>query len=140
MLTFICISEYANASSSHLFSHDLLTDGDNLLTYDANTGLDWLDLSQTQGQSYNSILGGYGDFVTTHGFTVASEQNIIDLFHGVGLINEWSYIPEYVPGAMALGENLSFTTNYFNGISTIFQGHGMYSHNVPTSSGPAVAS
>jgi len=49
----------ANAYAS-LVSQDLTVPGDGHLTYDSNTGLLWLDLTETVGQSYNDVMSGYG--------------------------------------------------------------------------------
>ncbi len=42
---------WANANAG-LISIDWKTAGDNLITYDTNTGLNWLDLTETVGDTY----------------------------------------------------------------------------------------
>lgn len=53
-------------------------------TYDPNTGLQWLDLNQTAGQSYDSILNGWNGFTTTAQFRFATRSEIIQLFANAG--------------------------------------------------------
>jgi hypothetical protein len=49
-------------------------------TYDPNTGLEWLDLSLTAGQSYSSVLNGWNGYTSTGGFRFATRDEIIQLF------------------------------------------------------------
>jgi hypothetical protein len=53
-------------------------------TYDPNTGLEWLDLSQTAGQSYASVLNGWNGYTTTMGFQFATRSEVIQLFEDAG--------------------------------------------------------
>ena len=39
-------------------------------TLDTDTGLEWLDVTLTQGESYNSIVGGFGGYAAL-GYTHA---------------------------------------------------------------------
>ena len=71
----------ANAT---LISKDFASSGDGLLTFDSDTGLEWLDLSETLDQSYNDIIGGYGGFTTTHSFRYASNAEVLDLIDNAG--------------------------------------------------------
>lgn len=54
------------------------------LTYDPNTGLEWLDLSLTAGQSYNSVLNGWNGYTTTQGFRFATRNEVLQLFTDAG--------------------------------------------------------
>ena len=53
-------------------------------TYDANTGLEWLDLSLTAGKSYHEVLTGSGGFTTEQGYRFASGEEIATLFLHAG--------------------------------------------------------
>ncbi|MGV3533454.1 MAG: Ig-like domain-containing protein [Chthoniobacteraceae bacterium] len=53
-------------------------------TYDPNTRLEWLDLRFTQGQSYESIRGGWGDFTTAEGYRFATAREVEQLFRNAG--------------------------------------------------------
>ena len=52
---------------------------DELLVLDTVTNLEWLSPLATAGLSYNSVAGGTGGFVTTHGFSIAASQTVRDL-------------------------------------------------------------
>lgn len=63
-----------------LIQQDLVPgSGDQLLTYDTDTNLQWLNLTATAGRSYNEVMGGFGRFTTTHGFQYADGAQISDL-------------------------------------------------------------
>lgn len=53
-------------------------------TFDPNTGLQWLDLNQTVGQSYDSILNGWNGFTTTGQFRFATRNEVVQLFTHAG--------------------------------------------------------
>jgi|TARA_B110000211_G_C14080547_1_gene554266 hypothetical protein len=73
-------------SYSALISVDLDSAGDELLTYDTRTDLEWLDLSLTGRNSVNNMLNGVNgrDFFS-EGFTLATYDQIIDIFTSVGI-------------------------------------------------------
>ncbi|MDB6131818.1 MAG: hypothetical protein JWM59_61 [Verrucomicrobiales bacterium] len=56
-------------------------------TFDPNTGLIWLDLSFTQGQSYNAILNGAGNFTTSLSYRFATAAEVKQLFLNAGAIS-----------------------------------------------------
>lgn len=53
-------------------------------TYDPNTGLEWLDLNLTAGQSYNTVLNGWNGYTTTMGYRFATRDEVIQLFDDAG--------------------------------------------------------
>lgn len=53
-------------------------------TYDPNTGLEWLDLGLTAGQSYQSIQNGWNGYATSEGFRFATRNEILQLFMHAG--------------------------------------------------------
>jgi hypothetical protein len=53
-------------------------------TYDPNTGLEWLDLWLTAGQSYQSIQNGWNGYTTSEGFRLATRDEILQLFTHAG--------------------------------------------------------
>jgi hypothetical protein len=57
-LTFVSFS--ASAALVDLINIDLKIAGDELITRDSNSGLDWLDLTETNGLSQNYILTQMG--------------------------------------------------------------------------------
>ena len=76
----LALSAEAPAS---LVEIDLAAPGDGLLTRDLETGLDWLDLSQTRGVSVEAILSGEGGWLSL-GFEIANSAQVCDFFgrHG----------------------------------------------------------
>jgi hypothetical protein len=52
--------------------------------YDPNSGLEWLDLNLTAGQSYDSVLNGWNGYTTTMGFQFATRDQVIQLFGDAG--------------------------------------------------------
>ena len=55
-----------------------------MTTIDTDTGLEWLDLTETLGQSYNSVAAGFGGFTTTDGFRYATQFEVSTLFTNAG--------------------------------------------------------
>ena len=64
-------------------AHAMLIDGGNTTT-DTATGLEWLDLTLTQGQSHNSIFGsGFGGYVAS-GYHLATTTELCTLLSALG--------------------------------------------------------
>lgn len=69
-----------------LIQQDLIPgSGDQLLTLDTDTNLQWLNLTTTAGRSYNEVMGGFGGFTTTHGFQYADGAQISALCGHAGM-------------------------------------------------------
>ena len=69
-----------------LIQQDLVPgSGDQLLTLDTDTNLQWLNLTATAGRSYNEVMGGFGGFTTTHGFEYADGGQITELCGHAGI-------------------------------------------------------
>lgn len=69
-----------------LIQQDLVpASGDQLLTFDSDTNLQWLNLTVTAGRSYNEVMGGFGGFTTTHGFRYADGAEIGELCSHAGI-------------------------------------------------------
>lgn len=62
------------------------------VTRDTRTGLDWLDLTETQGISYDAVLGGAGGYLDD-GWKIATGDLIDDLFYRYSL-----FVPERQDG------------------------------------------
>lgn len=63
-----------------LMSADWQTSGDNLLTIDSISGLSWLDLSESNGMSYNEVLSQLGEGGIFEGFRYATTNEVIELW------------------------------------------------------------
>ena len=59
--------------------------GDQLLTLDTDTNLEWLNLTATAHRSVNEVLGGFGGFVGTHGFRYATGGDLGTLYSHAGI-------------------------------------------------------
>ncbi len=53
-------------------------------TFDDQSGLEWLDLSATQGQSYNEVLAAIGSGGSLAGWSVASAAQVSTFFDNAG--------------------------------------------------------
>jgi len=81
---------YVNAA---IISADWLAEGDNLITRDSNSGLEWLDLTVTSNLSRNyvnsqRVIGG--DYYGWRYATSDEVAGFFDAFGGVGPYNGWS--------------------------------------------------
>jgi len=74
----LCSAALSTAASATSF---LLDHGDT--TLDSNSGLEWLDLTLTNGKSHDDIVGGYGGYLTS-GWRYASMDELIQLFNDGG--------------------------------------------------------
>ncbi len=68
------------SAQAALLARDLTAPGDGLLTRDTATGLDWLDITQTAGQSYEAVRDGFGGYTTQTGFRFATTAEFSTLF------------------------------------------------------------
>ena len=82
---------------------DLADPGDGLLTHDTDTGLVWLDLTESAGMglSVNAILAGEGGFLA-QGFRFATLDEVGTLFASVGITPDAGFLPENHPGTLLL--------------------------------------
>ena len=85
ILFLICLFFYSVSSHAALISRDWITVNDAALTYDTDTGLEWLDITVTAGFSYNEVTAELGVGGAYEGFEFASRQQVIDLFLAVDL-------------------------------------------------------
>ena len=73
-------------ASAALIEADWLVAGDNKLTVDTNSGLGWLDLTESTGLSMNQILAGAGGFLDL-GFRYATTSEIRALFADANIVD-----------------------------------------------------
>jgi len=78
-----CAALFAAATllGTHPASAALIDQG--ATTLDTVTGLEWLDLTATVGQSYNAVAGGFGGFIAA-GFQFATRSQATTLFSNAG--------------------------------------------------------
>jgi hypothetical protein len=75
----------SSAAQAALVSADFRKPGDGLLTRDTRTGLEWLDLSQTQRYTYAQLAGGAGGFIEKGRFQFASASQVENLLKSARL-------------------------------------------------------
>ena len=95
-----CFSTGANAMPIAI---DLDASGDGLLTIDGVTNLQWLDVTATQGLSYDEVTAGFGDSAKIqYGFRYATRQEFEAFSINVGLpfINGGNYLQNKVPASV----------------------------------------
>lgn len=91
-----------------LVEMDLQSSNDKLLTLDTDTGLEWLDVTQTLGLSINDIINGAGSWFN-QGFRYASDNELVALWSHVGLTSDlFSLDPSYLPAAYEFQSLLGF--------------------------------
>jgi hypothetical protein len=75
----------SSAAPINLSARDWLSLGDGLLTYDASTGLEWLDLTYTKGQSIASgeALPFFDTTAASGRFRWATTAEIVDLLNEI---------------------------------------------------------
>ena len=130
----LLISSHANAGIIDLLEYDYLSQGDNLITFDQTTNLQWLDISHTKGQS---ILDIEASGLIADGWQWASTAQVTNLVNHVGaginndtnennkaLLDLWG--PTYTvigPWGPGVGDIDSHTeTSIFNHIHGISRG------------------
>ncbi len=87
LLFALSLALLAGRANSGLIEVDLFAPGDGLVTLDTDTGLEWLDLDQTDGLSFNDItINGAGGWAAL-GFAVAQQDQIAQLFANAGFID-----------------------------------------------------
>jgi hypothetical protein len=80
-------SLWVSSSSAGLISRDLDAFGDGLLTYDGDTGLEWLDLTETTNHSWNAVVVSDALGYIARGFFAPSVAQVTALFINAGAID-----------------------------------------------------
>ena len=81
----LILSAVSSGVSAALISADWQTTGDNLITLDTVTGLQWLDLTETYGAQFSSVnteLEAGGQFA---GFRYATDAEVINFWSNFGI-------------------------------------------------------
>ncbi len=72
-------------TSAAVITTDWQSAGDNLITQDTESGLEWLDLTETANMSYNFINGELGAGNMFSGFRYATNSEVVTLFVNFGI-------------------------------------------------------
>jgi hypothetical protein len=110
------------SAQAALLGRDLNAIGDGLLTRDTITGLDWLDVTQTKGRSFDEVLAGFGNYTTQQGFRFATASEVSSLFFSslagnpsvfVSASNNTVYLPQSYFAAQEIHTLLGLTSSQF---------------------------
>ncbi|HJR75894.1 MAG TPA: hypothetical protein VJ805_02940 [Nitrospiraceae bacterium] len=63
----------------------VLGSGDQLLTFDDETNLDWLNLTATANKSYDDVMAGFGGFIGPYGFAYGDASQVGTLLVHAGI-------------------------------------------------------
>lgn len=84
--TLALVCAFTGSAHGALISRDLVSgSNDGLLTFDSDTNLEWLDLTETVGDSYNTTLAS--NFVTSLGFSFATTDDVATLYTNAGIVS-----------------------------------------------------
>lgn len=100
-----------NTSHASLIERDLFTPGDQLLTFDTTSGLEWLDLDQTTLMSSNDFLAGAGGWLSL-GFMHANIDQVHHLYEQFGIVDfSGASVTSNVAGITAILQVMGCTGN-----------------------------
>jgi len=99
------------AGRADLVEADLFVPGDGLLLHDTWTGLLWLDLTETVGESFVSVSNGFGGFTSTEGFRYATGAEVTELYYSSAGIYSGSFSPLNRPGVEFLLDAMGCTSS-----------------------------
>lgn len=80
---------FSAVTNAKLISRDYLTHGDDLITFDTKTKLQWLDVTVTQGMGYQDVINS--DFIKHEGFRFADWREVLTLFSNAGITNSCDF-------------------------------------------------
>ena len=105
LLSILLLVSFYGTANAVLISTDYASSGDNLITQDTNSNLDWLDLSATQGLSATDILNGAGGWIRE--FRYATHDEFTALLSEFGLYHEFTARAEKYDDAYLFNEFLN---------------------------------
>jgi hypothetical protein len=105
-LTFLVLTALGSTAQAALIERDWQVAGDAALTYDTATGLEWLDLTETSGLSFNEVVPQLGISGTLEDFSYASDTQVKQLFNAISL-------PELALGQSMYGTQISELLSYW---------------------------
>ena len=127
-------SSASQASLMDLSERDYLGKGDGLITYDATTGLEWLDINFTAGKSILDIeadaalMGDGWEWATTadvtHLFDHVGVSRYADISNHKSLIELWG--PTYINTNWPFSDNVEYLYFSLHGLSRGFENTDPY--------------
>jgi hypothetical protein len=129
----------ASTANGALVEIDFLSPGDGLITLDTDTNLEWLEVTLTINQSYNTVAGGFNGYTTTHGFSFADVNQVTQLYTNVGVTDQSGVLVSgNFAGVQELIALLGCTDSCGSGSSRFQQGWVDYDPFSPTSAALAL--
>lgn len=86
LLIFISGLSGTQSAQAALIERDWQVSGDGLITYDTGTGLEWLDLTETVGYSWNDMAQELSTGMLFAGFRHATRSEVDSLIDAAGLV------------------------------------------------------
>lgn len=81
----LVLAALPSTSSAELMQRDFITANDGLLTYDTETNLEWLDVTQTINMSFNDVMQLLGPNGSLTGFRYATGSEVTALLTFAGI-------------------------------------------------------
>ena len=103
LLSLLLIGVLPSFSQAGIMVGDWKNFGDGLLTIDTNQRLEFLDVRESKGLSYNDVADKFGSGEQFDGFRHATEQEVLDLLDGIG----WTGSPALTAGRASVQRNKS---------------------------------
>ena len=137
LIVFVCLSTLFSpvAGQCELIKVDLSSPGDGLIIRDTVTSLDWLKLTLTTGQSYNSVMRGFGGYIQS-GFRYATPQEVQNFFQSQGIVPNGLALESQVPGVQRIFELLGITQvveQGYNSFGLYYPSHPMHPDEIVSS-------
>ena len=109
----LSVAAYTAPAAAALMSVDLVSgSGDELLTLDPDTGLEWLDLTETIGMSYGEVSAQLAPGGSFEGFDFATADQVLTLMEDASIpdINSGAFFldPTGVAAALAFQDLVGF--------------------------------
>jgi hypothetical protein len=103
----------SNANATLISANDAVY-GSGSLTQDTVTGLEWLDLTISQGFSYNNVINGTGNSFLANGFVVATMTQVEALLTNAG----WNGADDSA-NSLGVTNHLATVTTLINLLGTV---------------------
>lgn len=114
ILTAAALVALSFASHAELVSTDWKTAGDELATLDTETGIEWMDLSETDGLSINTVLSMTSAGGKFEGWRLPTEDEVLTLFDaaftGTFVTGSNTSAPKFKEQILAFHELFGYTS------------------------------
>jgi len=111
---------FMSSTQAAIVSLDWKTTGDNLITRDTVSGLNWLDLTETNNMSYDYIIGQLGIGGQFAGYRYATNSEVVGLWSNFGVdlsanqpVSASEPDPKVMSAALVLGNIMNEKNSYF---------------------------